>query len=184
MILWRFRVKSPSAQGFAIIDLLFVCAIIGIVSGIALPKLVMARSSAFSASAIATMRTLNSAQLTFAITCGNGFYAPNLTSLAKPPAGSVDGYIKGDLGSADTVIKSGYTIQMSGTPFAGAPDTCNQLGVGTTALAFKAGADPVDNNTGTRFFAVNANGSIWEDTTSLFAAMPEDLDPAVGQTIH
>jgi type II secretory pathway pseudopilin PulG len=175
--------NSRSAQGFAIIDLLFVTAIIGIVSGIALPKLVMARTSAFAASAIATMRTINSAQLTFAITCGNGFYAPNLTSLAKVPAGSVDGYIKGDLGSADTVIKSGYTIQMSGTPFPGAPDTCNTLGAGTTALAFKAGADPVDVAS-VRFFAVNANGSIWEDTTSLFAAMPEDLDPATGQTLH
>ena len=175
--------KRCSAQGFAIIDLLFVCAIIGIVSGIALPKLVMARNGAFSASAIASLRTINSAQLTFAITCGNGFYAPNLTSLAKVPAGSVDGYIKGDLGSADTVIKSGYTIQMSGTPFAGAPDTCNTLGAGTTALAFKAAADPVDPAS-PRFFAVNANGSIWEDTTSLFAAMPEDVDPATGQTIH
>src|SRR5437762_6395808 len=87
-------VKIRSAQGFAIIDLLFVCAIIGIISGIALPKLVMARGSAFAASAIASMRTINSAQLTFAITCGTGFYAPNLTSLAKVPAGSLDGYIK------------------------------------------------------------------------------------------
>jgi len=183
MRLWRFRVKSRSAQGFAIIDLLFVCAIIGIISGIALPKLVMARTSAFAASAIATMRTINSAQLTFAITCGNGFYAPNLTSLAKFPAGSTEGYIKADLGSDDTVVKSGYTIQMSGTPFAGSPDTCNTLGVGTTALAFKAGADPVDPASA-RFFAVNANGSIFEDTASLFAAMPEDLDPAAGHTIH
>jgi len=176
-------VKIRSAQGFAIIDLLFVCAIIGILSGIALPKLVVARGSAYAASAIASMRTINSAQLSFAITCGNGFYAPNLTSLAKLPPGSTDGYIKGDLGSADTVVKSGYTIQMSGTPFAGAPDTCNTLGVGTTALAFKAGADPVDVSI-TRYFAINANGSIFEDSATLFATMPEDLDPATGHTLR
>jgi type II secretory pathway pseudopilin PulG len=176
-------VKIRSAQGFAIIDLLFVCAIIGIISGIALPKLVAARGSAFAASAIASMRTINSAQLTFAITCGNGFYAPNLTSLAKLPAGSTDGYIKSDLRSADLVVKSGYTIQMSGTPFAGAPDTCNQLGVGTTAMAFKAAADPVDVNL-TRYFAINANGSIFEDTTSLFATMPEDLNPVTGHPLQ
>ena len=54
--------KIRSAQGFAIIDLLFVCAIIGILSGIALPKLVVARGSAYAASAIASMRTINSAQ--------------------------------------------------------------------------------------------------------------------------
>ena len=175
--------RIRSAQGFAIIDLLFVCAIIGIISGIALPRLVAARGSAFAASAIASMRVINSAQLTFAITCGNGFYAPNLTSLAKPPAGSTDSYIKSDLGSADTVIKSGYTIQMSGTPFAGAPDTCNALGAGMTALAFKAGADPVDVNS-TRYFAINANGSIFEDTAPLFPTMPEDLAPATGHTLQ
>jgi len=176
-------VKIRSAQGFAIIDLLFVCAIIGIVSGIALPRLVAARGSAFAASAIASMRVINSAQLTFAITCGNGFYAPNLTSLAKLPPGGTDGYIHGDLGSADTVIKSGYTITMSATPFAGAPDPCNALGAGATGMAFKAGADPLDVNN-TRFFAINANGSIWEDTSALFPTMPEDLAPAAGHTLQ
>jgi Tfp pilus assembly protein PilE len=175
-------VRTHSAQGFAIIDLLFVCAIIGVISGIALPKLVQARGSAFSASAIGSLRVINSAQLAFAITCGNGFYAPDLMSLAKLPAGSIEGYIKSDLGAANTVVRSGYTVQMSGTPFAAAPDTCNALGPGMTSLAFKAGADPVDV-AGTRFFAINANGSIFEDTATLFATIPEDAAPATGHPL-
>ena len=182
-VLEDFHVKIRSAHGFAIIDLLFVCGIIGIVSGMALPRLVSARNSAGAASAIASMRVINSAQLTFAITCGNGFYAPNLTSLAKVPIGSNDGFLKVDLGSADVVVKSGFTIQMSGTPFAGAPDTCNSLGAGAAAMAFKAGADPLDPNM-RRFFAINAMGTIYEDTASMFAAMPEAALPASGQPLH
>ena len=174
--------KIRSARGFAMVDLLFVCGIIGLLSGIALPRLVSARNSAGSASAIASMRVINSAQLTFAITCGNGFYAPNLTSLAKVPVGTQDGFIKNDLGSADVVVKSGFTIQMSGTPFGGAPDTCNQIGAGMAAQAFKAGADPLDASM-TRFFGVNAMGTIYEDTSSLFATMPESALPAAGHPL-
>src|SRR3954466_13530972 len=92
------KVRSiRTAAGFAIIDLLFVCGIIGLLSGIALPRLMAAKGSAMSASAIATLRTVESGEVGFAITCGSGFYAPSLTMLAKPPAGSNEGFIKGDI---------------------------------------------------------------------------------------
>src|SRR5215475_8951278 len=136
--------KVRSASGFALIDLLFVVGIIGILCGIAIPRLMAAKGSAQSTSAIASLRVIGSAQVAFAITCGSGFYAPTLTKLAKPPIGSTDGFIKDDLGAADTTIKSGYSMKMASTPFAGAPDTCNALGVGQTGLAYKAGGDPMD----------------------------------------
>ena len=66
---------SRNARGFALIDLIFVCGIIGVIAGIALPRLLLAKSVAGSASAIGSMRAINSAQLTFALTCGAGFYA-------------------------------------------------------------------------------------------------------------
>src|SRR4051794_25219913 len=69
------------AQGFALIDLVFVCGVIGVLCSIALPRLLLAKQSASSASAIATMRVIDSAQLTYALTCGSGFYAPKLTTL-------------------------------------------------------------------------------------------------------
>ena len=170
-------------QGFAIIDLVFTVGIIGLLSGIALPRLMTARNSASSASAIASLRTIGSGQLEFAITCGSGFYAPSLTALARPSMGSLDGFIQGDLGTADTVLKSGYTVTMMGTPFGGAPDTCNALGPGQTAQGYKASADPVDAVNITRFFAINANGVIWEDTAPLFAPMPEAGEPATGHVL-
>jgi type II secretory pathway pseudopilin PulG len=176
-------VKIRQATGFAVIDLLFVCGIIGILSGIALPRLMSARGAAQAASAIASMRVLGSSQVTFAITCGSGFYAPNLTGLAKPPTGTNDGFVEVDLGSADTVIKSAYTIQMASTPFGGSPDTCNVLGPGATGQAFKAAADPLDTANNTRYFAVNAGNSIWEDTSSLWGAIPEFGDSPSGHTL-
>src|SRR5215467_11126368 len=163
----RNALKVRSTSGFALIDLLFVTGIIGILCGIAIPRLIQAKGSAQSTSAIASLRVIGSAQVTFAITCGNGFYAPSLTKLAKPPAGAGEGFIKGDLGAADTMLKSGYQIKVSTTPWPTAPDTCNALGTGQTGLAYKAGADPNDPSN-PRFFAINAGNVIWEDNASLF----------------
>jgi type II secretory pathway pseudopilin PulG len=172
-----------STAGFAIIDLLFVCGIISVVSGIALPRLMMARGSAQAASAVGSLRVIGSGQVAFAITCANGFYAPSLTKLAQPPLGSTDGFIKSDLGAADLMLKSGYQFQVSATPYVLAPNTCNNLGVGKTGLAYKSGADPLDPNN-TRFFSANAGNVIWEDASSLWAGMPESGDPLAGHPLR
>ena len=172
--------RIRSAAGFALVDLLFVVGIIGILSGIALPRLMTAKNAATSASAIGSIRTIGSGQVTFAITCGNGFYAPSLSALGKAPPGSNDGFVKGELGSSDTVVKSGYSFTVSATPFAGAPDTCNQIGTGMTGLAFKVGGDPLDTGNNTRYFASNASNVIWEDTQPMFPMMPEAGDALSG----
>ncbi len=172
-----------SAAGFAIIDLLFVCGIISVLCGIALPRLMAARGSAQAASAISTLRVISSAQVTFAITCGNGFYAPSLTTLGKAPAGQAEGFVKGDLAASDTVIKSGYQFEISATPFGAAPDTCNQIGAGVAGLAFKAGGDPLDTTNNARYFATNAGNVIWEDSASLYAGMPEAGDSPTGHPL-
>ena len=130
------------AHGFALIDMIFVCGVIGILVSIAMPSLFTAKQSAAAASAIGSMRAVNSAELTYALTCGNGFYAPNLTTLGTAPAGSREPFISADLGGADVVNKSSYTIQLSATPYPGAPDACNGLGPGLAGQGFKAAADP------------------------------------------
>ena len=176
------RTRASNSEGFALIDVIFVCGIIGLLCSIALPKLALARQSAGSASAIGSMRAINSAQLTFALTCAGGFYAPNLTTLGTPPGGSNDAYITPELGSANTVTKAGYMIQVVTVPYAGAPPTCNGLGVGQTGQGFVAVADPtqVDN---TRFFATNANAMIFENNATLNGVMPELGEPAAGHPL-
>ncbi len=59
--------------GFSLIELLIVVAIILIIAAIAIPNLLRARMAANEASAVGTIRTLNTAAVTFASTYGNGF---------------------------------------------------------------------------------------------------------------
>jgi type II secretory pathway pseudopilin PulG len=176
------RTMTRHAEGFALIDLIFVCGIIGLLASIALPKLTLAKQSAEAASAIGSMRALNSGELTFALTCASGFYAPNLSTLGTPPPGSNEPYISPELGAADRVQKAGYFIQILATPFGGAPPTCNGLGVGETAQGFVGVADPthVDNS---RFFATNSTAMIFENNATLAGVMPEVGEPAAGHPL-
>ncbi len=171
------------AQGFALIDLVFVCGIIGLLSSIALPRMLQAQQAAGASSAIGSLRTIGSAELTFALTCGSGFYAPNLTALGTPPPGSRDAFISPTLSAGNTVIRSGYIFQLEGLPYEGSPSACNNPNPGETTQGFKAGADPVGAGN-ERFFAINANGSIYEHTAPLFADMPELGEPPIGRILR
>jgi type II secretory pathway pseudopilin PulG len=170
-------------KGFALIDLLFVVALIGTIASIAMPGLLRARSQAGVTSAIGSLRVINSAQLSYAITCGSGFYAPTLVVLGTKPPASSEAFISEDLGSAATVKKANFLIQMSGAPIAGSPQSCNGVAAGAGAQAYKAGADPLDAVAG-RFFATNASGVIYEAALSLYAGMPEAAPPIGGTPVH
>jgi hypothetical protein len=128
------------------------------------------------------MRVIDSAQLTYALTCGSGFYAPSLTALGTPPPGSTEPFISAGLGGSDTVMKSGYIITMAAATYPGAPGTCNGLGVGLAGQGFSASADPTEA-TNPRFFGTNASNVIYEHTASLSAVMPESGPPPVGQIV-
>jgi type II secretory pathway pseudopilin PulG len=171
------------AQGFALIDLVFVCGIIGLLASIALPRMLLAQQAAGASSAIGSLRTIGSAELTFALTCGSGFYAPSLTALGTPPPGSNDAFISPTLSAGNTVIRSGYLFQLDGVPFPGSPPACNGTNPGETTQGFRAGADPVGAGN-ERFFAINANGSIYEHNAALFGDMPELGEPPIGQILR
>jgi type IV pilus assembly protein PilA len=174
---------TRAAQGFALVDLLFVCGIIGVLAGISIPRLTTAKDAANSASAIGSMRAINSGQLVFALTCAGGFYAPNLSTLGTAPAGTTEAFISVGLGAANTVTKAGYLIQLSATGYGGSPASCNGLASGAAGQGFKAAADPAASEN-PRFFATNADGLIYQNTSSLFSVMPEIGAPAQGVRIH
>lgn len=175
--------RTRNADGFALIDILFVLAIMGVLSTIALPRLLVARQSAGAASAIGSLRSLHSAQLTFALTCGGGFYAPNLTTLGHAPAGSREGFVSANLATSDSVSRAGYVIQLEGVAFAGSPGSCNGLGNGSAAQSWHAFADPVSSDN-TRYFATNVNGSIWEHNATLNGQLPEVGESPVGHLLR
>jgi type II secretory pathway pseudopilin PulG len=176
-------VPIKKAQGFALIDLIFVCGIIGLLCSIVMPRLFLARQAAGAASAIGSMRAISSAQLTYALTCGSGFYAPSLTTLGTPPPGSQEAYISAGLGVSDTVTKSSYIIQMNGAGYPDAPGSCNGVAPGAASQGFRAAADPA-NAGNVRFFGTNAGNTIWEDTTTLFLTIPEVGDSPAGHPLH
>jgi hypothetical protein len=169
--------------GFSLIDMLFVVALIGLLSTLAIPGLMRARGAANSASALGTIRVVNSAQLSFAITCGLGFYSPDFPTLAIKPPSAVDAFLSPELATGPTFVKAGYNFSLAGTSLAGAPATCNGLGAGQSAPGYAVIADQLDVAAQGRFFGSNADGIIYEHTASLGGTMPESGPPPSGSPI-
>jgi type IV pilus assembly protein PilA len=84
-------------KGFSLIELLIVVAIILIIAAIAIPNLLRSRIAANEASATASLRTLNTAEVTYASTYNSGFTS-TLNQLATPtPAGTQPSWSAADL---------------------------------------------------------------------------------------
>ena len=175
--------QARSESGFTLIDMLFVIAIIALLSTLAIPGLMRARGSAQSASAVGTVRVVNSAQLSFAITCGFGFYSPDLPTLGKKPPKAVEAFLAPELSAGATFIKSGYSFSLGGTPVPGSPASCNGLAAGASSAGYAFVADPLDKKPPARYFGTNADGTIFEDVGSYLLTMPETGLPPGGTPI-
>jgi type IV pilus assembly protein PilA len=174
---------SRGESGFTLIDMLFVISLIGLLSTLAIPGLMRARGAAQSASALGSMKVVNSAQLSFAITCGVGFYSPDLQTLGVKPPAAIEAFLPAEMTTTPTFIKSGYNFSLAGVGIAGAPASCNGLAAGAASSGYALVADPLDIAPPARYFGTNADATIFEDTASFMATMPETGAPPSGQPI-
>ena len=135
-------------EGFSLIELLIVVAIIGIIAAIAIPNLLASRRAANEGSAQSSIRTIHSSQATYQSTAGNGAFAANLTAL------NTQNLIDSVLSSGS---KSGYTFAMVDVSGTGATAQFGASAIPTTTTGV--------SQTGTRRFAITQVGVLRGDTT-------------------
>jgi type IV pilus assembly protein PilA len=150
-------------KGFSLIELLIVVAIILIIAAIAIPNLLRSRIAANEASSVGSIRTINTAEVTYASTYPSAGFAPDLVTLG--PGSTVGNQVSSQANACllDSVLgasspggkavatanpKSGYKFYVVGT--------------GTAPVStYTANGDPITaDQTGKRYFYSDASGVI------------------------
>jgi type IV pilus assembly protein PilA len=135
-------------KGFSLIELLIVVAIILIIAAIAIPNLLRSKMAANEASAVGSLRTLNTAAVAYSTTYGT--YPPSIAALgpATSPSSTAADLIDSVLAG---LTKSGYTFTFA---------------AGASNLSYTIAAAPsTPGVTGQRYFYTDQSGVIRANTS-------------------
>ncbi len=139
-------------KGFSLIELLIVVAIILIIAAIAIPNLMRSRIAANEASAVGSIRTINTAEVTYASAFPDIGFTGTLANLAGSNCTGVVSTTSAASCLIDNVLgggtKSGYTFVLSGV-------------TGTPGVTYSSKATPVTvGSSGQRGFYSDQTGVI------------------------
>jgi prepilin-type N-terminal cleavage/methylation domain-containing protein len=158
-------------KGFSLIELLIVVAIILIIAAIAIPNLLRSRIAANEASAVGSLRTINTAEVTYASTYPALGFAPSLAILGpgancgNSTATTANAVLldcvlgansPGGATAANANTKSGFLFYITGG-----------AAVGNVVNSYQSNADPVTvGQTGQRHFYSDSSGVIRYNTSN------------------
>jgi len=153
-------------KGFSLIELLIVVAIILIIAAIAIPNLLRARIAANESSAVASLRTLNTAQISYNSAYPTVGFATTMGSMAgtscAPPTSAGACLIDTQLAGG---TKSGYSFAISGTS-------------GTPNSTYQFIASPLTpNQTGVRYFCSFADAVVRTSPSTAIATCNYSVNP-------
>ncbi|HVP52013.1 MAG TPA: prepilin-type N-terminal cleavage/methylation domain-containing protein [Terriglobales bacterium] len=143
------------AKGFSLVELLIVVAIILIIAAIAIPSLLRSRIAANEASAVGSLRIINTAEITYNTTYGATVGFANLSALGPyasggSPSSAAAGLLDANLAAG---AKSGYTFTV--------------VALGTNNSTYESTAAPQSPGTsGRRYFCSDPSLVIQFNTTA------------------
>ena len=155
-------------KGFSLIELLIVVAIILIIAAIAIPNLLRARMAANESSAVSSIRTVNTAEVSYQSTYQNG-YSTSLAQLGPAAAGACTAPTAANACLIDYSLS---TATASTAPKSGYYFTFTTL---STATSYVIGGQPQKaNQTGISTFCSSEDGVLHKDVTG--ATPPTTVD--------
>ncbi|HEY6292970.1 MAG TPA: prepilin-type N-terminal cleavage/methylation domain-containing protein [Terriglobia bacterium] len=151
---------KKDSQGFSLIELLIVVAIILIIAAIAIPNLLRSKIAANQASAVASLRTINTCEVTYSSTYNQGFTS-TLAQLGPPTSGNATSTTAGLLDSVLAAgTKSGYSFTYSAS-----------AAVNGSTPNYTVNANPVQvGTTGQNYYYTDATNVIRQNTSATSSA--------------